>query len=179
MKDNQMDADPNIRFEDWEAEQMQDPGFRAEVEKLAVEQWRALTSEHRGLWGSNNGCARELARADLSLVWALYYALIKDNQMDRDLTDLTHDEVMEQWEVLRQSIVSYYWGTLTEVSVLFIRQVVDAIHRFMTQLQRVQLLADLRQHWWMPDWFACLLIAKWPERWLPELRFEQEGEIAR
>lgn len=29
-----MNVNPNIRFEDWEAEQMQDPGLRAAAEKL-------------------------------------------------------------------------------------------------------------------------------------------------
>ncbi len=33
-KEKEMNANPNIRFEDWEAEQMRDPEFRAAVEEL-------------------------------------------------------------------------------------------------------------------------------------------------
>jgi hypothetical protein len=93
---------------------------------------------------------------------------MKDNQMDRDLTP---DEIMKQWETLRKDILSY-WDVVTGVLVPAIQQVMDAICAFVVQLQRVQLLTDLMQHWWMPDWLAYWLSDKWPERWLPELRFE-------
>ena len=84
--------------------------------------------------------------------------------------DLTHDEVMEQWETLRQSILDC-WEIITEVLVPVFRQSMDAICAFVVQLRRFQLQFDLVHRWRMSSRFAYWLSDKWPERWLPELRF--------
>lgn len=98
----------------------------------------------------------------------LSHAPMRGNRMDKDLT---LDEAKEQWEVLRQSVLSY-WEVITETFIPAIRQVMDAIHAFVVQLQRVQLCANLMRRWWIPDRLARWLSDKWPERWLPELRLE-------
>lgn len=91
--------------------------------------------------------------------------------MDRDLTGLTHDEVREQWEVFRQSILDL-GEAIAEALVPVFQQVTDAIHELIIQLRRFQLQSDLVHHWRMPNCLAYWLSDKWPERWLPELRFE-------
>ena len=96
----------------------------------------------------------------------------EDNQMDRDLTDLTPDEIMERWEALRQRVVNC-WEAMAEVLPPAFKQVVHVVRAFMVQLQRAQLGTSLAHHWWIPERFAYWLSDKWPERWLPELRFTE------
>ena len=123
MKDSQMDAISNIQFDNREAEQMQDPEFRAEVEKLEF------------------AC-----------------------QVDCG-------EIVEQWEALHQSILDL-GRAVTEVLTPMFQQVMDAVYLFAIQLRRVQLYISLTQRWRIPERPARWLSDKWPERWLPELRFE-------
>lgn len=52
------------------------------------------------------------------------------------------------------------------------RQVMDETYELVVQLRRFQLQFDLVHHWGMSNRFAYWLSDKWPERWLPELRFE-------
>lgn len=88
--------------------------------------------------------------------------------MDRDLT---LDEVIEQWEVVCQSLLDL-GEAIAEALVPAFRRVTGTIYSFAIQLCRVQLYANLTQRWRIPHRFAHWLSAKWPERWLPELRFE-------
>lgn len=99
-----MDTNPNILFDDWEAEQMQDPEFRAKAEEL-------------------------------------------------------HQKLTDLGEAIAKALEPAF------------RRVTGAICSFMIQLCRVQMYADLTQRWRIPHRLAHWLSAKWPERWLPELRF--------
>ena len=86
--------------------------------------------------------------------------------------DLTPDEVVEQWEVLHQRVADC-WEVIAEALVPAFRRAMDAVCSFMVQLRRVQLYANLLTRWpWIPERLVHWLAAKWPERWLPELRFE-------
>ena len=120
-----MDTVSNIQFDDWEAEQMQDPEFRAEVEALEP----------------------------------AYQA--------------AHSETLKQWKVLHQSLLDLGETIAEALAPVFQRVTgVDAIHSAVIQLRRVQMYADLTQRWRMLRCLAYWLSDKWPERWLPELRFE-------
>lgn len=93
--------------------------------------------------------------------------------MDRDLT---RDEIVEQWEALHQKLTDL-GEVIAEALEPAFRRVIGAACSFMIQLRRVQLYANLLTRWpWIPERLAHWLSAKWPERWLPELRFEAEGE---
>lgn len=120
-----MSANPNIQFDDWEAEQMQDPGFRAKVEKL--------------------GFAYQI----------------------------THDEIRKRQKVLRLGFLVCGLGEdMAEAMMPAFPQVANVAYSFVIPLRHIQLYADLLRRWWIPDRFAHWLSDKWPERWLPELRFE-------
>ena len=98
--------------------------------------------------------------------------------MDRDLTDLTPDEtdeIMKQWEVLRQRVVDC-WEAIAEVMFPVMQNVMNQIVALIVWVRREQLYWSLTR-WRVPDRPARWVADKWPERWLPELRFEQSSML--
>jgi len=62
-----MNTNPNIQFNDWEAEQMQDPEFRAAVEKLEPDYQAARrrigSAEIRRWYGIHTGNSKKPRKA--------------------------------------------------------------------------------------------------------------------
>jgi len=88
--------------------------------------------------------------------------------MDRDLTNL--NEAMEQWEALRQSLLDLR-ETIAKFVVPAWEKMVVQIRVFIIWVRREQLYWSLTK-WKVPEQFARWLADKWPERWLPELKFD-------
>ena len=84
--------------------------------------------------------------------------------MDRDLTP---DEIVEQWEMLRRQVLGCA-EAIAEIFTPLLGEVIDQVTIFVVRMRREQLYWSLTKRR-VPDRPARWIADKWPERWLPEL----------